>query len=75
MKQKSKAFKAIENLRRRHPTESAEELFERFHKLMKKDESLCEAVLREEFEMLCDELYDKFAREGRPIPEALRKPS
>ncbi len=75
MKQKSKALEAIEELRRRHPTESDEELFERFHKLVQSDENLKDEVSKAYFEKVCNELYDEAAREGRSIPEGLRKPS
>jgi hypothetical protein len=74
-KSKSKALEAIEELRRQYPTETVEELFERFNKLVQSDENLKDAVLKEQFEMLCDELYDEAAREGRSIPNVLRKPS
>jgi hypothetical protein len=43
--------------------------------LVKSDENLKDAVSRASFEMLCNELYDEAAREGRSIPAALRKPS
>jgi hypothetical protein len=74
-KSKSKALKALEGLRDQFPTETPEELFERFHKLVNSDESLKEAVLKDSFGMICDRLYDEAAREGRSIPDVLRKAS
>lgn len=74
-KQKSAAEALIINLRKQHPRESKKKLFERFEKIVEKDEALKQEIVESSFKMLCDELYDEHARKGGPIPKALRKPS
>jgi hypothetical protein len=65
----------IGELQDEHPHDSAEELFERFSKLMNADPSLREAFLLSGFSSICDEMLDKLVQLGKRVPSALKKPN
>jgi hypothetical protein len=75
MKSKSKARLALESLRRKHPRASPQEIYEMMEKMIMADEDLKRSMVEDVFHMICDDLYNEAAREGREIHPALRKPS
>jgi hypothetical protein len=62
-------------LREQYPRESKEQLAARLAKLVKEDEALGLELAHTLVREVERELYDEYAREGRSIPESLRKPS
>ena len=58
-----------------YPHESAEQVFERFSKLMKADPSLRDAFLLSGFSRICDGMLDELVRLGKRVPDALKKPN
>jgi hypothetical protein len=70
-----KIIKAIETLRQKNPKATEDELRALFVQLCRKNEAFAELVARNVFEAELDKLYDEQAREGKSIPNALRKPS
>ena len=70
-----KLMAAIERLRRQYPRENREKLKARLMKLMENDSDLLHEVAESCVRDLQDEQYDKAAREGRFIPEHLKRPS
>jgi hypothetical protein len=74
-KSKSKARLALEALRREYPNATKEELADLTLKMVMEDEELKRSVVEDVFHMICDDLYNEAAREGREIPTGLRRPS
>jgi hypothetical protein len=62
-------------LRHKNAKATEDELRALFVQLCREDEALAEIVADDVFKAECDKLYDELAREGKPIPNALRKPS
>ena len=70
-----KIIKAIESLRHKNSKATVDELRALFVQLCREDEILAKIVADDVSKTECDKLYDELAREGKPIPNVLRKPS
>jgi hypothetical protein len=79
----SKSVEALRKLKKQYPKDSEEALLKRFAALFKmSDESRAELVggdvaagWQRLFRMTWDEEYNELVREGREVPEWLRRPS
>ena len=64
----------LQELRDQYPCESFEKLQERFN-IRAKSKPIIHAIVHTDvFERTCIELYNECLRDGRPIPNMLRKP-
>lgn len=66
---------ALEKLRHLHPDKSAKQLTGRLAGLAREDKALANDIALLTVRGVLNELYDEAAREGRAIPESLRRPS
>lgn len=71
----SKVAEILQELRDQYPHEFLERLQERFSLRAKSKSTIREFALTDVFERACNDLYTGCLREGRPIPDILRKPS
>jgi hypothetical protein len=70
----SKVAEILQELRDQYPHESLQNLQERFSFRAKSKSTIREFALTD-VERTCNDLYTECLREGRPIPDILRKPS
>jgi hypothetical protein len=68
-------FEIVQELRRRYPDETEEQTTKRLYEMATKDDALLTAMAEVIAGGLLDEQYDEAAREGREIPESLKRPS
>jgi hypothetical protein len=71
MSDKERLVALIKKIQGEHPHDNHKEIAERVAKIVKNDDGLMEALAQSIF----DGLYDEDVREGRTIPDHLRKPS
>ena len=64
----------IAELKREHPDETLDQLFEHYQKRLARDPVLREAATLGAFNMVSDEIRNHLVREGKELPPELTKP-